>query len=93
MFIKKPKFWDRPGLSFWAFVTYPLSLITKFINILRKISAENKAFSITTVCVGNIYLGGTGKTPTSIAIYKILKSMGKKPVFIKKYYNFLKDEI
>ena len=93
MFIKKPKFWDGPGLSFWAFVTYPLSLITKLINILREISAENKAFPINIVCIGNINIGGTGKTPTSIAIYKILKSMGKKPVFIKKYYNFLKDEI
>ena len=81
MFIKKPKFWDEPRLSFWAFVTYPLSLITKLINILREISAENKAFPINIVCVGNINIG-TGKTPTSLH-YKILKSMEKTRFYQK----------
>ena len=45
------------------------------------------------MCVGNIYLGGTGKTPLVYEIYNILNSIGKNPAIIKKYYNYLEDEI
>ena len=43
--------------------------------------------------MGNIYLGGTGKTPLAIEIFKITESLGKKPAFVKKYYSYLHDEI
>ena len=39
-------------------------------------------FKIPIICVGNIYIGGTGKTPLSIELLKILKKFYKKPVFI-----------
>lgn len=45
------------------------------------------------ICVGNIYLGGTGKTPLSVEIFEITKSLGKKPAFVKKFYPFVQDEI
>ena len=45
------------------------------------------------ICVGNIYLGGTGKTPLVRKIFKIFKSLDKNPAIIKKYYNYLDDEI
>ena len=45
------------------------------------------------ICVGNIYLGGTGKTPLVLEIFKITKLLGKKPAFVKKYYDYLEDEI
>ena len=37
--------------------------------------------------VGNIYLGGTGKTPLSIEIFSILKNLNMNPVFIRKKYK------
>ena len=61
------------------------------INFLFKFKKSTK-FGIPIICVGNIYLGGTGKTPISEEIYKFKKN-GKKPAFVKKYYNFLEDEI
>ena len=54
----------------------------------KKIKIQN----IKTICVGNIYLGGTGKTPTSIAINDILKNLGYRTVFVKKFYKNQKDE-
>ena len=45
------------------------------------------------ICVGNIYLGGTGKTPLTLELFKIIKSIGKNPGFIKKGYDYLDDEI
>jgi len=44
-------------------------------------------FSIPIICVGNIYLGGTGKTPLAIELFKILKKLNKRPAFVKKYYK------
>ena len=42
---------------------------------------------------GNIYIGGTGKTPVSIKIFEILKELKMNPVIIKKNYKDQKDEI
>ena len=61
-------------------------------NIIKKFK-KNQNFEIPIVCVGNIYLGGTGKTPLVYEIYNILNSIGKNPAIIKKYYNYLEDEI
>ena len=49
-------------------------------------------FNIPIICVGNIYIGGTGKTPTSINIAKELTVLGKKPVILRKFYKEHKDE-
>ena len=44
------------------------------------------------VCFGNIYLGGTGKTPLSIFVSKELILRKKRPAIIKKYYSAHFDE-
>ena len=54
---------------------------------------RSKKFHVPVVCVGNIYLGGTGKTPLAKEIFKITRSLGKNPAFVKKYYDYLEDEI
>ena len=45
------------------------------------------------ICVGNLYVGGTGKTPISIEICKFLKEFDQNPVVIKKKYPDQDDEI
>ena len=42
--------------------------------------------------MGNIYIGGTGKTPACISIYKEFRRLKLKSIFIKKYYPDQKDE-
>jgi tetraacyldisaccharide 4'-kinase len=49
-------------------------------------------FHIPIICVGNIYIGGTGKTPTSILLAKELLKIGKKPVILRKFYKNHADE-
>jgi len=44
------------------------------------------------ICVGNIYLGGTGKTPLCIEIFSILEKLNLNPAFIKKKYIAYQDE-
>ena len=92
MKFNKPKFWDRKGKSFLTIILFPVSLIYLLAIYLKsKIVHQNK-FKIPIVCIGNIYIGGTGKTPISIEIFKIFKSIKKNPAFIKKYYPYLIDE-
>ena len=88
----KRKFWDYKRI-FWSTILLPFSAIYLLLSFLIKISKKRKKFSIPIICVGNIYSGGTGKTPLVREIYKITKSFGKNPAFIKKNYEYVKDEI
>ena len=96
MKIKKPIFWDYKKISFKSFLLFPISIIYQLLFWFNKIlvlNKSNKKLATPIICVGNIYIGGTGKTPLVREIFKITKSFGKKPAFIKKYHNYLSDEI
>ena len=93
MNFKKPKFWDHSGLSFWSIILYPFSLLFLVTSLVIRLLKTQKKFPIPVICVGNIYLGGTGKTPLALEIFKIVKSSGKNPGFIKKGYDYIYDEI
>ena len=92
MKLKKPKFWDYKHPSLLSYLLYPLSkifeLITK-LNFKKQKSSKN----IKTICVGNIYIGGTGKTSLAIELKKILDKKEIKSCFIKKYHSDQIDEI
>jgi len=92
MKMKKPKFWDSSRFSFWAILFFPISILFLLFSFINKYKISKK-FPIPVICVGNIYVGGTGKTPLASEIFKITKSLGKNPAFVKKYYDYLKDEI
>ena len=93
MFIKKPRFWDSEKISIYSIILYPFSIIYFFLLIIIKKIKKNEKFGVPIICVGNIYLGGTGKTPLVREIYNILNSIGKNPAIIKKHYNYIEDEI
>jgi|TARA_A100001035_G_scaffold189189_1_gene150999 tetraacyldisaccharide 4'-kinase len=89
MNLKKPDFWDKKNPL--SFILLPLTIITHLINFFKKLSKKKK-FIIKTICIGNVFIGGTGKTSLSILINQILKKKFKT-VFIKKNYISQKDEI
>ncbi len=96
MKFNKPKFWDYNKISFWAIVLFPISLVYLFIFWTLRVSQShkyNRKNSFPLICVGNIYIGGTGKTPLVREIFEIVRSLGKNPAFIKKKYDYLFDEI
>ncbi len=91
MMIKKPKFWDQKKPNFFTYLLTPVSKIVSFFNTLKK--GENLEFSgIKVICVGNIYIGGTGKTPLSIKISQLLNKKNLKASVLKKFYNEQNDE-
>ena len=90
MKLYKPNFWKETNLV--SILLFPISLIFKLIVLMRKSFIKELEFEIPIICVGNIYLGGTGKTPLSINLGKELSILNKKPVIIRKYYEHHKDE-
>ena len=91
MKLKKPKFWDYKKPSFFSYLLLPLSIT---IGLIAKINSKPKYRNskIKTICVGNIYIGGTGKTSLTIKIKEILDKNNIKACFIKKFYPNQTDE-
>ena len=91
MKLKKPKFWDYKKPNIYAKLLYPFAKILEFVNY-KKIKSKKDFSKILTICVGNIYIGGTGKTSLAIELKKILDGLNIKTCFIKKEYSNQKDE-
>jgi len=88
----KPKFWDKNQISLFSILLYPITLLIEVLNLFKRSVTKNYQCSIPIICVGNIYLGGTGKTPLCIQIFSILKNLNMNPVFIRKKYDSFQDE-
>ena len=92
MKFKKPKFWDYKKPNIISYLLLPISVLVMMAKFIKNVTIKKKKFqSIKTICIGNIYLGGTGKTSLSLKINKILKDKIKS-CFIKKYYSNQIDE-
>ena len=91
MNLKKPKFWDLKEPNFFAYVLLPIAIILQNLKYLLSKKDPFK-LKIKTICVGNIYIGGTGKTSLSIQINKILNERKIKTCFVKKFYKNQADE-
>tara|TARA_A100000164_G_scaffold324976_1_gene309765 strand:- start:1637 stop:2572 length:936 start_codon:yes stop_codon:yes gene_type:complete len=87
----KPKFWDKNEPSFLSYMLLPISFIYFMLSKI-KIYKKKKIQNIKTICVGNIYIGGTGKTTLCLKISEIINSMGLSSCFVKKYYSSQIDE-
>ena len=91
MKLKKPSFWDykKPNLISYLLLPFTLPIVlNNFLN--NKNIKETK--NIKKICVGNIYVGGTGKTPLSIKLSQIITKLNYKTAIIKKFYSDQIDE-
>ena len=90
MNLSKPKFWQKK-IHIFSILLLPITIIYFFLINLKKFVDSPKKFDIPVICIGNIYLGGTGKTPVSILIANHFKSK-RKPAIVRKYYKDYNDE-
>jgi len=99
MKFKKPKFWDYKKPNIISFLLLPFTIPIIINNFFNKFKKNRKNhiqkhddYNLKTICVGNIYVGGTGKTPSSIKISQILEKLKYRTVFVKKNYTESYDE-
>jgi len=92
MKLKKPKFWDDKKPNFLSYFLLPLTFPIIINNFFLKTKKNRPIQRIKKICVGNIYVGGTAKTPLTIKIYEILENLKYKTATIKKYYKDQVDE-
>ena len=92
MEFKKPKFWDYKKPNVYSYFLWPISILIRLFNFLKILITRKNYSSTKTICVGNIYLGGTGKTSLSLKINEILRQKKIKTCFIKKFYSNQIDE-
>ena len=89
-FKKAPKFWERRGPT--SLLLWPLSKVYGWINQVLDLIHElglsgDKAQTVPIIIVGNIRVGGTGKTPIVIALAECLAAMGWRPGIISRGYG------
>ena len=88
----KPKFWDKTYLTYQSMLLFPLTFFIDLKNLLTFFVKPKKYNEIKTVCVGNIYIGGTGKTPLVDFLANNLKKKIKTAIIKKKYYSHLDEK-
>jgi len=83
--MREPAFWWRPaGLT--AALLSPLAAVYGAVAALRMQRAGQIA-PAPVICIGNPTLGGAGKTPTAIAVVRILEAAGRRPYLLSRGYG------
>lgn len=87
----------RQGWWLWSMnpvsiMLMPLSLIFYLLSNLRRFAyrsglIKSTRLPVTTIVVGNITLGGNGKTPIVVALFELLKSRGYNPAIVTRGYK------
>ena len=86
MFIKPPPFWDKFNHPL-AMLLEPLSWLYRAGAAIHQHTTTPCRVSVPVISVGNIVLGGAGKTPVTIALAKILQARGHTPHVISRGYG------
>ena len=85
--MKAPKFWKRGSRMHIPRLLSPFAFFYHGITILKGFCSNPKSINVPVICVGNIVVGGAGKTPTAIAISKLLSEKGENPYFLCRGYG------
>lgn len=83
--MREPAFWYRPR-SFKSHALRPLGALYGAITE-RRMLREGVDAGIPVICVGNYHVGGAGKTPTALALTKLLRELGETPVVLSRGYG------
>lgn len=83
--MREPAFWYRPR-SFKSHALRPLGALYGAITE-RRMLRDGVDAGIPVICVGNYHVGGAGKTPTVLALTKLLRELGETPVVLSRGYG------
>ncbi len=84
--MKPPRFWFLEKPNWQAFLLSPLSWIWQW-RTRKRLSREGVRAPCPVISIGNINLGGTGKTPTAIYLVQALQDAGRRPVVVLRGFK------
>ena len=83
--MREPGFWHGPS-SWKSHLLRPLGVLYGAIAA-KRLQREGLEAGIPVLCVGNYHVGGAGKTPTVLALAKLLRDLGETPVVLSRGYG------
>jgi tetraacyldisaccharide 4'-kinase len=84
--MRPPAFWAERRLSFAAQLLRPAAALYGTVAGWRMEQAGQQA-ALPVICVGNFTVGGTGKTPTALALARMLNELEERPAFLTRGYG------
>ena len=85
--MRAPDFWHKPRPDLRARLLQPLGAIYARATARRLAQGNPQKMDVPVICVGNINAGGTGKTPTVIAVVERLRDLYLEPHIISRGYG------
>jgi tetraacyldisaccharide 4'-kinase len=85
--MRPPTFWDLPKPDWRANALRPLGALYAAATARRLAKGTPKHMAVPVVCIGNINAGGTGKTPTVIAVLDHLRGLFHEPHVVTRGYG------
>ncbi|WP_050628544.1 tetraacyldisaccharide 4'-kinase [Bradyrhizobium viridifuturi] len=83
--MREPAFWHRPS-SWIASLLSPLAALYGAVAA-RRMRPSGADAGIPVFCIGNYHVGGAGKTPTVLALAKLLRELDERPVVLSRGYG------
>ncbi len=84
MSLAAPGFWYRPQPTLASTLLSPAAAVYAAVGALRQSMNTARRAPVPVICVGNLVAGGAGKTPTCLALAKLVEEEGGKPAFLTR---------
>lgn len=85
--MNEPPWWYVPGRTWQSVTLSPAAAIYAYFAGNRLAKRPSHHSKLPVLCVGNFTAGGTGKTPLSIALAELVRSLDRDPVFLTRGYG------
>ena len=81
----RPFWWQTRSLIAWALL--PLGLVYAGLDLVNRLMHRARAAPVPVICVGNLTVGGAGKTPVTQALARLLIDRGLQPAIVSRGYG------
>jgi tetraacyldisaccharide 4'-kinase len=83
--LSPPEFWSRPGLM--PSLLEPAAQAYAAVGAARRALATQYRAAVPVICVGNLVVGGAGKTPIVDSLARLLRARGRRPAILSRGYG------